>query len=288
MGSIAETAALVALLRKGRRSGRCYADLVEDAGSALTVLGEENARQPALFDEDDDLSLCERLVTRWATEGIRTVTVLDAEYPENLRRAHDRPALIFVSGELGPADSRAISVIGARAASASGIATARTITEHLVERGFTVVSGLAAGIDTAAHTTALARRGRTIAVIGTGHQRVYPPENAGLQKRIGDEGAVVSQFWPDAPPTRRSFPMRNALMSGLTLGTVVVEASHTSGSRIQARLALAQGRPVLLHESLLQQPWARELALRPGAHAVRAPEEITDVVERLQSDVLTG
>jgi DNA processing protein len=289
MGSLSETAALVALLRKGSRPWELYADLVEEAGSALRVLGEEKSEQQALFGEDDELSDCERLVTGWAAQGIHTVTVLAAEYPDNLRRAHDRPPLIFVAGELRPVDSRAVSLIGARAASSGGLDTARTIAEHLVDRGFTVVSGLAAGIDTAGHTAALGRGGRTIAVIGTGLRSVYPPENAALQTRIAAEGAVISQFWPDAPPTRQSFPRRNGVMSGLTLATVVVEGTQTSGARIQARLALAHGRPVFLVESLLAHKWAREFAQRPGTYVVHRPREITDAVERLTASVaLTG
>jgi DNA processing protein len=152
-----------------------------------------------------------------------------------------------------------------------------------------VFSGLAAGIDTAAHTAALAQGGRTVAVIGTGINRVYPPQNAQLQRQIAGRGAVVSQFWPDAPPTRQSFPMRNAVMSGMTLASVVVEASNTSGARLQARLALAQGRSVFLLESVLAEEWARECAARPGAHVVHSPREITTIIERLTSpDTLVG
>jgi DNA processing protein len=211
------------------------------------------------------------------------LTILDGDYPENLRAVYDRPPFIFVAGRLRPEDSRSVAVVGARMASRLGLAHARAIAEHLVQRGYVVASGLAAGIDTAAHTAALSSGGRTIAVIGTGLDRAYPPENAELQRRIAGRCAVISQFWPDSPPSRRSFPMRNAVMSGLALATVVVEASHTSGSRVQARLALAQGRPVFLLESLLDQAWARECAARPGAHVIRRPSDITTVVERLTS-----
>jgi len=215
---------------------------------------------------------------------MKLVTVLEPGYPPNLRAVHDRPPMVFVAGNLTPADAHGIAVGGARKATHDGTKKAGAVAGHLVDSGFTVVSGLAAGIDTAAHTAALARGGRTVAVIGTGLARSYPPENRALQRRIASECAVVSQFWPDAPPTRRSFPMRNAVMSGITLATVVIEASDTSGSRIQARLALAQGRPVFLLASLVeQQPWAREYAGRPGTHVVRSPGEITTVVERLVS-----
>jgi DNA processing protein len=191
---------------------------------------------------------------------------------------------VFVAGGLDPRDARAIAVVGARNASPQGVGAAGAIARHLVERSYTVVSGLAAGIDTAAHTAALEMGGRTLAVIGTGLRRSFPPQNAALQRRIATDCAVISQFWPDAPPTRRSFPMRNAVMSGLALATVVVEASHTSGSRLQARLALAHGRPVLLLESLVQQQqWAQQVAARPGAHVVRSPVEITRIVERMTS-----
>jgi DNA processing protein len=180
-------------------------------------------------------------------------------------------------------------VIGSRNASPRGLETAAKLATHLVRSGFTVVSGLAAGIDTAAHTAALAGGGRTVAVIGTGLRRTYPPQNARLQGQIVAEGAVISQFWPDAPPTRQSFPMRNAVMSGISLATAIVEASETSGARIQARLALAQGRPVFLLASLLSQRWAQEYAKRPGAHVVKTANEITRTVERLTSpDSLVG
>jgi DNA processing protein len=282
MTTLTESAALVTLLRAGKRPFNVYADLVEDAGSAITVLEEE--REPTLFDiQPDELQATERQIAEWQDSGMRLLTVLDDDYPENLRAVHDRPPLIFVAGRPTPQDERSVAVIGARRATPQGIATTRAIAAHLAETGFTVASGLAEGIDTAAHTTALARGGRTIAVIGTGLSRAYPPRNAALQNRIAARCAVVSQFWPDAPPTKQSFPMRNAVMSGLSLATVVVEAGQTSGARAQARLALAHGRPVFLHDSLLDQEWARAWAQLPGTHVVRTPEEITSTVERLTS-----
>jgi DNA processing protein len=287
-----ETAALVALLRSGTRPWNVYTELVEEAGSALAVLdlersGNGAAAQAQLFDEGaaqfESLEAIEAEVAGWKAAGAELLTVLDPGYPENLRAVHDRPPLVFVAGKLGPGDSRSIAVVGARITSESGIAAASGIAEHLVDFGYVVVSGLAAGIDTAAHRAAMARGGRTVAVIGTGLRRSYPPENAELQRQVAREHAVVSQFWPDAPPSKRSFPMRNAVMSGFSLATVVVEASHTSGSRIQARLALEQGRPVFLWHSLLEHPWAQAFAARPGTHVVGAPEEITAAVQRLTS-----
>ena len=292
---------MVALLRTGKRPWVEYAELIEERGSAAAVLEEELAGsvapsgQTSLLDPppppdepqrtaDELLAQAGADLDRWSAEDMKLVTVLEPDYPPNLRAVHDRPPMVFVAGNLTPADARGIAVVGARKATNDGIKKAGAVARHLVDSGFTVVSGLAAGIDTAAHTAALERGGRTVAVIGTGLARSYPPENQALQRRIASECAVVSQFWPDAPPSRRSFPMRNAVMSGITLATVVIEASDTSGSRIQARLALAQGRPVFLLASLVErQPWAREYAGRPGTHVVRSPGEITTVVERLVS-----
>ena len=280
MTSVLENAALVVLLRRGRRSPQAYAELVEETGSALAVLDREDLKQ-TLFDPDPDLDATATEIEAWEARGIDLVSVLDHRYPENLLAVHDRPPLLFITGALSPADARSVAVIGSRQASTAGMRAATEIANHLVEHGYTVTSGLAAGIDTAAHRAALEREGRTVAVIGTGLLRSYPPQNAELQRQIATSCAVVSQFWPEAPPTRRSFPMRNALMSGMSLATVIVEASQTSGARVQARLALAQGRPVFLLDALLEQRWAQELTTRAGTHVVHTPSEITATVERL-------
>lgn len=278
MTSSSEAAALVALLRAGSRPWNIYADLVEEAGSARAVLEQE---QGLLADELLEAAVAE--CSAWDVRGIQLLTVLDGAYPENLRVVHDRPALIFLEGRLEPEDRGSVAVIGTRKPSRSGVRFAEALANQLVKSGYAVVSGLAAGIDTVAHSAALAAGGRTVAVIGTGLDRAYPLQNAALQRRIGREGAVISRFWPDAPPTRRSFPMRNAVMSGLALASVIVEAGQTSGARTQARLALAHGRPVLLSNSLLEQQWARELASRPGVHVVGSPTEVPAVVERITS-----
>jgi DNA processing protein len=289
MNRTTENAAMVALLRAGGRPWQLYADLVEEAGSAHAVLERELAgehRQTNLFEAatEDPLPAAATEIESWEARGWHLHSVLDRGYPENLRGVHDRPPLIFVAGELSQRDARSIAVVGTRQPSPEGVDEASAIAEHLVASGYTVASGLASGIDTAAHTAALNAKGRTIAVLGNGLEHSYPPRNATLQQRIAAEGALISQFWPNTPPTRRSFPMRNAVMSGLTLATVVVEALHRSGARTQARLALAHGRPVLITRRLHdEQAWAREFATRPGTHVVGDPTEITVTVERLTS-----
>ncbi len=284
---------MVALLRGSRRPWVEYAELVEEAGSAAAVLEREQATQAGGQTTliPDDAATSEEHVAhaiadleRWDAQGMRLLTILDPDYPPNLKAVHDRPPIVFVAGHITAQDAHSVAVVGARKATERGTSQAKQIAEHLVQAGYTVVSGLAAGIDTAAHTATLSANGRTLAVIGTGLARVYPSENQALQRRIAQECAVVSQFWPDAPPTRRSFPMRNATMSGIALATVVVEASETSGARTQARLALAHGRPVFLLDTLVErQPWARDYATRPGTHVAHEPADITTALERLVS-----
>jgi DNA processing protein len=285
---------MVALLRQGKHPSQVYAELVEDAGSALAVLNEESdldGTQATLFpvQTTELLDAAQAEIDGWTATGIELLTILHPGYPENLRAVHDRPPLIFVKGRLDPADARAVAIVGARDASQRGIDSATEIATELVRHSYTVTSGLAAGIDTAAHMAALNAGGRTIAVIGTGVNRAYPAENAKLQQEIATDFAIVSQFWPGAPPNRRSFPMRNAVMSGISLATVIAEAGETSGARVQARRALAHGRPVFLLESLTDtQPWACEFAGRPGVSVVQGPSDLLAALGRIApTDVLS-
>ncbi len=276
--SAADLSALVALLRHVSTPAGGYASALEEAGSARAMLEQE---QPFLAPQL--ISEAEAEVDVWTKSGMQLLSVLDPAYPDNLRLVHDRPALLFVAGRLQADDSQSVAVIGSRRASPAGLERARAVSEAFIAAGFVIVSGLAAGIDTAAHGVSLERGARTIAVIGTGLRRVYPAENRALQERIAGRGAVVSRFWPEDGPTRRSFPMRNAVMSGLTLATVIIEAGQASGARTQARLALHQGRPVVIADALLEYPWARELAARPGVHMFGSPTEAVEVVRRLSS-----
>lgn len=152
----------------------------------------------------------------------------------------------------------------------------------LTSRRVTVVSGLARGIDTAAHRAALDADGRTVAVIGTGIGRVYPAENRGLQDEIADRGLVLSQFWPDAPPRKHTFLMRNAVMSGYGLAATVIEAGETSGARALARMAVEHGRQVILVDQVVvKNQWAQRLAGRPGVHVASSVDDVMRIVERV-------
>jgi DNA processing protein len=215
--------------------------------------------------------------------GAKLVTVLDEDYPANLRLIFNLPPFLFVRGELHREDARSVAVVGTRKPSEEGLSRARKMASALVEEDVTVLSGLAAGIDTAAHEATLDAGGRTIAVMGTGILRTYPAENKKLAERIiVGGGAIVSQFWPTQPPAQHTFPRRNVVTSGMSQGTVVIEASKTSGAKMQARLALQHGKLAFLIESLVTaQPWARDyLEKYPRAVQVR---DVQEVIDRLRS-----
>jgi DNA processing protein len=195
--------------------------------------------------------------------------------------------VLFVRGALDARDERSVAIVGTRKASERGVAQAQAIARDLVAADYVVVSGLAAGIDTAAHTATLETGGRTVAVLGTGLRHAFPKANAELQDRLSRESAVLSQFWPGQEPRRWTFPQRNAVMSGFARATVVVEASHTSGARMQARLALEHGRPVFLLRSLLEHKWAQGYRDRPGVYVVDEGTEIVAHLERLYAEQLT-
>lgn len=222
-------------------------------------------------------------LARLADRDVRLTTVLDDDYPANLRTIFNLPPFLFYRGTLREDDARSVAVVGTREASDAGVERARRLAEALTRAGVTVLSGLARGIDTAAHEATLAAGGRTIAVMGTGILRVYPRENAGLAERIAATGAVVSQFWPDTPPRTDTFPRRNVVTSGMSQGTVVVEASATSGAKMQARLALQHGKRVFLLSSLVRErEWARRYLDR-GALEVRDVDDIVRVLRSTQA-----
>lgn len=176
--------------------------------------------------------------------GIGIVTLADSDYPERLKHIHLPPPVLFVTGDLQPWDCNAIALVGTRNASAYGISSAAFLSRELAERGLTIVSGLARGIDQTSHEAAVAIGGRTIAIIGSGHGKLYPRENEKLAARITQNGAVISEFAPLTPPNRGNFPRRNRIISGLSLGVLVVEAPQKSGALITARYALEQNREV--------------------------------------------
>lgn len=262
-----------------RREGLDRVSALAALEQALGLLSYE-----ALENAESDLD-------RWRADGYLVLPMFHPDYPANLRVIENRPPLLFVNGRLQTSDDHAVSVIGTRSPTPAGLALAAELATTLARGGFTVVSGLASGIDAQVHLSVLElaaplggqspkRAPRTLAVIGTGLAHAYPPAHADLQQRIGATAAVISQFWPEDGPTRQSFPARNAVMSGITLGSVIVEASEHSGTRIQARHALSQGRPVVLMTPVLRNQWAREMAAQPGVWVADDAAAALDIFRR--------
>jgi DNA processing protein len=188
--------------------------------------------------------LAERVVEATVRAGARVLVYADEDYPPLLREIASPPLALFVKGTLEPADSRAVALVGTRQASSYGVRVARTFAAEFAQAGVTVVSGLARGIDRAAHEATLEAGGRTIAVLGTGIDVVYPAGHRQLAQRIAEQGALVTEFLPGTPPHAGNFPVRNRIISGLSLGVVVVEAPQRSGALITANFALDQNRAV--------------------------------------------
>jgi len=176
----------------------------------------------------------------------------------------------------------AVAVVGSRKASEEGLRIASNLARELVGRNVTVVSGLAVGIDAAAHRAALGAGGRTVAVIATGINKTYPAANRELHRAIASRGLLLSQFWPDAPPQKHTFLMRNATMSGYGIATVVVEAGEHSGARAQAGMAIEHGRPVILTDLVVNRNrWAQDLIGRPGVHVAAGMSDVMEVVDQI-------
>ncbi|WP_232668837.1 DNA-processing protein DprA [Pseudonocardia sp. TRM90224] len=277
----AERTALVALLRN-RPKGVKYSDVVAEVSLTESALHVWESHYPAdLLAKPEALTTAERDIETWRAAGLGFMTFLDADYPPQLRSVHDLPPVLFHRGRLVSSDV-AVSVVGSRTASAKGLSIAREVALGLVDRGVTVTSGLARGIDTAAHTATLERGGRAVAVIGTGINRYYPAENRALQDEVARTGLLLSQFWPDAPGGKHTFPMRNSVMSGYGRATIVVEAGEFSGARTQAKAAVAHGRPVILTNLVVAaNKWAKELVGQPGVHVAAGTAEVMSLVEAL-------
>jgi DNA processing protein len=255
------------------------------AGLSLETSAEATKTLAALQAAHEDLAerqrTVEEMIVGVEADGITLTTVLDEDYPVNLRTIYNLPPFLFSRGTLRPDDAFSVAVVGTRQASSEGLSRADRMARLLADAGVTVLSGLARGIDTAAHSACLDAGGRTIAVLGSGIRRVYPAENAELADRIADTGAVVSQFWPDTSPTSYTFPRRNVVTSGMSQGTVVIEASATSGAKMQARLAIEHGKQVfLLHSLVTEREWARRYLERPRVHEVR---DVADILRYLRS-----
>jgi DNA processing protein len=213
-------------------------------------------------------------------DGMQVHRVHDPGYPAALLALGDHPAVLYVAGEIMRCDDNAVAVVGSRRASPTAIADATAIGRGLAQHGRTVISGLAVGVDSAAHRGALSiPGGRTIAVVGTGLNLTFPAQNAALDRLIRSRGAVVSQFPPGERPSKTTFPARNALIAGLAVASVIVVAEERSGTRIEIDHTIAQGKPVVFWAPLMRSAtWAHDIVdMGAGFFA----EAVGDIVERL-------
>ncbi len=223
-----------------------------------------------------DWDRVEEHLSRLNAFGAEVVTLDDPRYPVRLKDIPFPPPLIFVKGEIKPEDSLALAMVGTRGASYYGTKTCRSLARELARRGVTVVSGLARGIDTAAHQGSLEGGGRTLAVLGCGLDVVYPSENRELYGRIPECGALVTEYPLGTPPEAHNFPRRNRLISGLALGVLVVEAGVKSGANITAQCALEQGREVLAVPGPINSPTSKgpHHWIQQGAKLVQDVDDI--------------
>lgn len=230
---------------------------------------------------EETAAIVDDQIARMETVGAAFVTVLDPHYPPHLRTIYDPPAFLFMLGSIEPQDAAGIAIVGTRDPSTYGRRTAEVFASALVARGITVVSGLARGIDTIAHAAALQAGGRTIAVIGSGLDVLYPAENGPLARRIMSQGAVLSEFAMGAKPDAVNFPQRNRTVSGMTLGTLVIETRVDGGAMITARSALDQDREVFAIPSPVSgtERSGTNLLLREGRALLT--ETVEDIITEL-------
>lgn len=265
--------------------------LVDELGSAEAIFEVDDGHLQAIRGIGRDqlaALLRQRSSIEWEREieradliGARIVTQIDSEYPAWLMDIYDPPLALYVMGKLEKRDKHSIAVVGARRPSHYGRETAARLSRQLSKAGLTVVSGLAHGIDTAAHEAVLAVQGRTLAVIGSALDCVYPESNRAMAQKISEDGALISEFALGRFPDKTTFPMRNRIVSGLSMGVLVVEAGRKSGSLITANQALGQGRSVFAVPGRIDSPLSvgTHGLLKSGARLVETVDDILQEYE---------
>ncbi|MGA2801673.1 MAG: DNA-processing protein DprA [Verrucomicrobiota bacterium] len=243
-------------------------------------IGDETAAAIASWEKTVDLA---GELKRVQESGCHVLIQGDEDYPELLRHIYDPPIVLYAKGQLTAKDKNAVAMVGSRMTTHYGIEAARKLAYQLAYVGVTVVSGGARGIDTASHQGALAAKGRTVCVLGTGINIVFPPENAELFERIAENGAVITQFPFNRPADKQSFPIRNRIVAGMTLGTVIVEADMNSGALITANFATEYGRQVFAVPGRIDSPRSKGChdLIKKGAKLCEGAEDILSEFEYL-------
>lgn len=272
---------MLGLLRRvpSSTSPTAVVDAVVEHGSVAQA--ERALVPPSLFDDSEVRERARADIEAWRSQGIDVHAFTDSSYPAALREVVEAPPLVFTRGEVR-CDDVAVAVVGSRRASDASLVWTADLATAIAREGVTVASGAAFGVDEAAHRAALAAGGRTVAVLGTGVDRCYPPGHENLQEDIAARGMLLSQFLPGAPGTKRSFPARNAVMSGYSVATVIVEAGERSGARTQARVAVEHGRQVLLTRAVAESTsWAAALTRRAAVQVVASVEDAVDKLGKI-------
>ncbi len=265
-----------------------YRTLIEQLGTAKNILSTSRSRLESIpgigprtadrivngskeLDVDKEIKLAGK-------NNVQIVPLSSEDYPPNLNEIYDPPLILYIKGNVKKVDSIAIAIVGSRKCSYYGQAQAERLARQLAEVGFCVVSGMARGIDTNAHIGAIKGNGRTLAVLGCGLSNIYPRENRELMERIASQGAVISELPMSTPPNSRNFPPRNRIISGLSLGVLVIESTLMSGSLITTRWALEQGKEVFAIPGNIDNNYSRgtNKLIKEGAKLV---EEINDIIE---------
>jgi DNA processing protein len=282
-----------AILRLSMTKGvgiKTYQALIECFGSPEAILdasrkkleevpGVGSKLAAAIFEESKNIDI-DAEIKLAGGKNVQIIPFTSDRYPQHLKAIYDPPLVLYVKGELLASDVLALAVVGARRCSYYGLSQAERFARLLAQKGFCVVSGMARGVDAAAHRGAIASNGRTIAVLGCGLGFIYPRENIELAEHIIQQGALVSEFPMNTPPDYRNFPPRNRLISGLSLGVLVIESSLKSGSLITAQWALEQGKEVFAVPGNIDNIYSRgsHKLIKEGAKLV---EDVNDIIQEL-------
>jgi DNA processing protein len=251
------------------------ASLFDLAGAGLSrKLVERVAQMRTSVNLDDFVAQAEKA-------GIRILTWQDDEYPSHLKEIDQPPPVLYLRGEITAEDDWSVAIVGTRAVTPYGRQATEELATVLAHNGVTVVSGLARGVDAIAHSAAIKAGGRTIAVLGSGVDRIYPPENRQIAEKISSQGAIVSDYAPGTPPESANFPPRNRIISGLSMAVVVVEAGDTSGALITAEFAVEQGRDVFAIPGSIYAPQSKgtNRLLSNGAKTLLTPQDVLQALD---------
>lgn len=245
----------------------------KDELSKIGGIGENICQEIIKFRNWEEI---EKQIEKCRKSGFKIISILDDCYPENLINIYNPPTVIYCRGEILNRDKNSVAVVGSRLGNSYGKLITNKIVEGLVDHGITIVSGMARGIDTFAHQNAIKTGGRTIAVLGSGLSQVYPPENINLYKKISENGAIISEFPVGTKPEAANFPKRNRIISGLSKGVLIIQASNKSGSLITADFALQQNREVFATPGNIGSKLSEGTnnLIKNGAKLVQSAEDI--------------